>query len=157
MKKQIFGKIPFGVIGMAIGALLVIVGIFFMSGDFGHTASYGLGGSEWRYTADKGYASFGGDAYTFMNNNMAFAAKNTYSADKNAQEIGDILNSGIGMFFIAFGLLSICYFGMQLAKEEKCNEACAVKEKAETVDEAESADEAETAAEVVSVENTAVN
>ncbi len=132
MKKQIFGKIPFGIIGMAVGVLLIIVGIFFMSGDFGHTANYGLSGEEWEANdVDKGYASFGGDAYTFMNNNMALAAEKAYSASMNAQDIGDILNLGIGMFFIAFGLLSVCYFGMQLGKEEKCNAVCAEEKKEE--------------------------
>lgn len=113
-------------------------GHFFVSGNFGHTASYGLSGDEWiNNDVDKGYTSFNGDAYTFMNNNMALAAEKAYSINKNAQEIGNILNSAIGMFFIAFGLLSICYFGMQLAKEEKCNAGCAPKEKNEAAPETE--------------------
>lgn len=92
-------KKTFSTIGMIVSALIVITGILTISGVFGGDEDYPP------YYYDCGYASFGGDFYSYVNNNAAKAARNVVGLVSFTRSI-----SGISM--ICVGLLSLCYFGM---------------------------------------------
>lgn len=93
------GKKAFSTAGMIVSALIIIAGILTMSEVFGGSASYVP------YLYDSGYASFGGDFYSYVNNNAALAAKNVQNLLYFATTIS-------GIFMICIGLLGVCYFGM---------------------------------------------
>lgn len=92
-------KKAFSTAGMIVSALIVIAGILAMSEVFGGGASYVP------YLYDSGYASFGGDFYSYVNNNAALAAQNVRNLLYFATTIS-------GIFMICIGLLGVCYFGV---------------------------------------------
>lgn len=93
------GKKTFSLVGIIVSALIVIAGILTMSGVFG---GYG---SSVSYIYDSGYASFGADFYSYVNNNAARASYTLINLIHFARVIS-------GIFMICIGLLSLCHFGM---------------------------------------------
>lgn len=93
------GKKTFSLVGMIVSALIVITGILTISGVFG---GYG---SSVSYIYDSGYASFGADFYSYVNNNAARASYTLINLIHFARVIS-------GIFMICIGLLSLCHFGM---------------------------------------------
>lgn len=93
------GKELFSIIGMVVSAMIVITGILTICGIFGGNESY------IPYYYDSGYASFGADFYSYVNNNAAAAASDMTSLVLFTKSIS-------GIFMICFGLLSLCHFGM---------------------------------------------
>lgn len=93
------GKKIFSIIGMVVSAMIVITGILTISGVFGGNESY------IPYYYDSGYASFGADFYSYVNNNAAAAARAVTSLVLFAKSIS-------GIFMICIGLLSLCHFGI---------------------------------------------
>ena len=93
------------IFGIFISVIIVIFGILVLLGVF--TKSIGS-----LYGYKLGYAEFGGDAYTYMNNNVAEAAN-----------VARGINTASGIFLIGFGLLGVCLFNylMDKSKEEELN------------------------------------
>ena len=60
---------------------------------------------------DSGYATFGGDAYTYMANNAAEAASAARTVAGNQQDIFGLMQTVSGILLIGFGLLGFCHFG----------------------------------------------
>ena len=58
-------KKTFSTLGMIFSAVIVFLGILVLAGALGGDASYPNSAS---YLYDSGYATFGGDFYTFVNN-----------------------------------------------------------------------------------------
>lgn len=99
-------------IGMAVSALLVLFGLLALCGAFGGQ-SYHY--STAPYTYDSGYASFGGDYYTYSVNNAAEATDAAQAASANARELVEFVRAFCGLFMMGFGLLSFCGFGIVFA------------------------------------------
>jgi hypothetical protein len=105
-----------------------------MGGDTGYRNSAS-------YTYDSGYASFGADFYSFVNNNAAEAADGAQKAASNLNEIANLLKNVFGIITIGFGLIAFCVFGMIWAgteKPEKVNKNIADVPTAEVTEEQES-------------------
>ena len=100
----------FAIIGVATSVLLILMGLLTICGAFGGDTSYPSSG--WSY--DSGYATFGGDFYTYVNNNAAKAAYASSSASSNVAELVDLMKNFCGIFMMGFGLLGLSYFGMSL-------------------------------------------
>ncbi len=84
-------------IGMISGALSLIFGLITMFLSTGSTESF---------------ISYGGDAYTGIQNSAAQTAN-------NVKALADILKFGLGGLLIVFGIFVICYFGRKLWKADK--------------------------------------
>ena len=97
----------FSIAGMIASVLVILFGILAVSGALGDADSYG---GESPY--DSGYASFGGDYYTYSVNNSAETTSAVNAVASNLREISDILRNSLGLFMIGFGLLSLCGFGI---------------------------------------------
>lgn len=100
-------KKKFSIGGMATGLLIVLFGILAMCGIFGN-GDYSGNSSPY----DSGYASFGGDYYTYSVNNSAETASAARATAKNLNEISDLLRYGLGTFMIGTGLAVFCGFGV---------------------------------------------
>lgn len=87
-------------IGMIVSACVVALGILTLIGAFGGVPA---NDDSFINSNDGGYARFGTDFYTFVNNNAASAA--LYAIRTTA-----LLRNVSGFLFIGFGLLSFCYF-----------------------------------------------
>ncbi len=101
-------KKTFAVVGMVISVIVVLWGILVFTGSYDYAST-----PSWSY--DYGYASFGGDFYSYVNNNAAYAAYNVRALGSMIEKIG-------GIVLISLGLLSFCYFGMaevSLSKERE--------------------------------------
>lgn len=110
-------KKGFVLAGMVCGALAIVIGICIMFGIFGGNPDYFVGVGS-RY--DKGYASFGADAYTYISNNAAWAASAAEVAACNAQELVELArNVGGGCLFIVIGAFMVCFFGMRYSEIRK--------------------------------------
>lgn len=88
--------------GIAVGVALVICGILVLSGTFIKKPE-----DPKKYRDKSGYMNFGGDAYTYMNNNLAETAAVTRS-----------INDATGIFLIGFGLLGVCLFTVLMGVAE---------------------------------------
>ena len=104
MKKKL------SLIGMYVGIVAVILGILAICGAFGSAGSYG---SSSPY--DSGFASFGGDYYTYSVNNAAEAVSATRAVATNLRQISAMLQHCLGFFLICFGLMGFCGFGIVYA------------------------------------------
>ncbi len=100
----------FSLTGMIVGLAIVLFGILAMNGTLGGADSY-AGSSPY----DSGYATFGGDYYTYSVNNTAEAAVAARAASSNLCQISDLLQNCCGLFMIGLGLLSFCGFGVVFA------------------------------------------
>lgn len=106
-------KKSYAIIGIIIGAVLVLMGVLTMSGTFGGAADTASSAS---YLYDSGYASFGADFYTYVTNNAQEAASAGRTTARNLYEIAKLLKTVLGIMLIGFGLFSECLFGMKLAQ-----------------------------------------
>ena len=104
----------FATIGMIICVLFVIVGFVTMGQDNECSIAYSSG------MYDSGHASFGGDFYTYSNNNTAEAASAARITAKNIYQVYDLLADVFGWFFVFAGLIGFCHFGVI---RTECNEA----------------------------------
>ncbi len=114
-------KNTFCMIGISVSAVIVLCGILTVAGLFGGRTE--LAGSAPIYY-DSGYASFGGDFYTFVSNNAAEAAQASRTVAKNLDRIAKLLKNVLGTGLIGLGLLSGCYFCMKknaLAEEKQAS------------------------------------
>ena len=125
MNKKIFA-----IIGVATSAILILMGVLTICGVFGGDTSHSSGG----YSYDYGYATFGGDFYTYVNNNAAKAAYASSAASSNVAELVDLLKNVCSIFMMGFGLFGVCHFGLILCD---CIKVVAVKQEIEFVEEAE--------------------
>ena len=102
----------FSIAGMVVSCVIILLGIMVMAGELTNGYDYY---STAGYSYDSGAASFGGDFYTFVNNNAYEAAaaaqatsRNVGNLIRNVDLIAGILLMGMG----AFGLLG---FGVVFA------------------------------------------
>lgn len=112
MKKSIFS-----VMGMCFSIAAIICGIFLFltkPAEYNLTMSY----PYVAYNEDSGFATFGSDFYTYVNNNAAQAASSSDKALRNQMEMAKQIQSAEtaicmtgGMLLIAFGGVSFCVFG----------------------------------------------
>lgn len=107
--EKIFSKKTLSIIGMIVGLVFVIVGILTIAGVFGseisHPTNVGIG-------YEHGFATFGGDYYTYSSNNAADAAHAAYSATNNIVHLAEFLFTFFGLFSMLFGLMVTCGFGI---------------------------------------------
>ncbi len=102
-------KKRFATIGMIVSILIVLMGILVISGAFGGDGDYP--GSAPSYY-DSGYASFGGDFYTYVNNNAGEAASAARTTARNLDTLNDLAKNVCGIFLMGFGLMGLCAFGI---------------------------------------------
>ena len=104
-------KKTFCIIGMIISLLICILGVLqlFHVEILGDIPYYATGVM---YKYDHGYAQFGADFYSHVNNNTADAAQSIHRAVTNQIAIYDILN----VILAAMGLLSFFFFGVKLGE-----------------------------------------
>ena len=115
-KKMNLRKNIFPLIAMLVSVVMIIIGIVALSGGFGGSDSTSYPS---RYDQEIGYAAFGADFYTYVNNNAARAGSNTGTLVHNTFAVGRIL----GWFVMLFGFLSFCFFGMKLDLSRPAPEA----------------------------------
>lgn len=96
----------FGILG---GLALIACGVLIMSGEMGGNANSASGAS---YLYDSGYASFGGDFYSYVNNNAAEAASAARTTASNVRAVAQLLQNFCGLMLMGFGLFMSCYFGV---------------------------------------------
>ena len=137
-------KKTLSLIGMALGAVFVLVGVLSLCGALGGNTSYP--GSA-PYTYDSGYASFGADFYSYSVNNAAEAASAARTAASNLEDIAGFLKVFCGLFSIGVGAVISCGFGIYHV---------GLKEAAATLA-FEAAQKEETVAEETTVEETVIN
>ncbi len=117
----------YAIFGQVVGVLFVIVGLLTLIGVFAPWFSYGSSSTDY----DHGYAKFGADYYTYSVNNTAHAAEAAADTAKNVAMMSKMNRECFGVFFIGFGLVTICGFGIVSAK---CKEMKKVEETAKTLD-----------------------
>ena len=105
-------KKTFAVIGMIVCAGLVLLGICVKSGSLGGKTQTA---SEAPYRFDSGYATFGGDFYTYAANNAEEAASASRTVAQNLDEIAKLLKNTIGLSLICFGAIGFCGFGVVIS------------------------------------------
>ena len=134
-------KKTYSIIAMVVSILIVLLGVLTLTGALGGDTSY-PSSAPWSY--DSGYATFGGDFYTYVSNNAGEAASASRTAASNLNDIATLLKSFCGISLAGFGLLSFCFFGTILAEEkrrEALNLQFAAKAAVEQVDEEPAAEE----------------
>lgn len=113
MKKSVIS-----IMGMCFSIAAIICGIFLL---LSKPDEYDLN-MHYPYIAygeDSGFATFGSDFYTYVNNNAAQAASSSDRALRNQHEIakqiqsveGSICMAG-GMLLMTFGGIGFCVFGL---------------------------------------------
>ncbi len=108
-------KKTFFIMGMAVSLVIVLLGLLVVTGAFGGSPS---SASSAPYSYSSGYASFGGDAYTYMSNNAQEAASAARTVANNQRYIFDIIQTASGILLMALGLLGFCHFGAMKASAE---------------------------------------
>jgi len=101
-------KKTFATVGMIIGVLIAFCGILTIAGALGGDTSYPSGAP---YSYDSGYATFGGDFYTYASNNAAEAASAARTTASNLEDIAELLKNVCGVFLMGFGMMGFCFFG----------------------------------------------
>ena len=139
MNKKIFATI-----GMVISAVVIFMGLLAMTGALGGDPHYAESAS---YFYDTGYASFGGDFYTYVNNNAAEAADAVSAVAANIREVNSLLKNVCGVFLMGFGAFGLCHFGTLRSE-------CAVPNQVAEPDNKEISTEESTDEEVVAEEST---
>ena len=97
------------ILGILGGLALIACGVLVMSGEMGGNASYA---SEASAFYDSGYASFGGDFYSYVNNNAAEAASAARTTASNVRAVAQLLQNFCGLMLMGFGLFMSCHFGV---------------------------------------------
>ncbi len=105
-------KKVFSIVGLFVGLAFIVVGSLSMSGALGGETSY-PGNAPFSY--DSGYATFGGDYYTYSVNNSAEAASAARTAANNIGDVADFLVLFFGLTSVLFGLMVMCAFGVVLS------------------------------------------
>ena len=103
-------KKAFSITGILAGIVAIILGLCFLGGAFSNGLSYG-GDSPY----DSGYASFGGDYYTYSVNNSAETASAARATASNVSDVYYLLEDFFGMFMLMFGIMAVCGFGISYA------------------------------------------
>lgn len=97
----------FAVGGMAVCLLSVLLGILILCGVFG-----GLRGNyPTSTTYDHGYAMFGNDYYTYMNNNAAATTSAISSVNRNIIAQSKLIKNISGLAFMSVGIIGFFAFG----------------------------------------------
>lgn len=109
--KNLKAKTVFASIGIIAGIMLIVFGSIIILGGFGD--AYGHVSYSGDYT--KGYATFGGDFYTYSVNNTAQAASAASATNDSLHGISNLLCNSLGVFMQCFGLITICGFGIVFA------------------------------------------
>lgn len=96
-------------VGIIISILIIILGI--------QTHDYELGGYTYNASSapsmyDSGYATFGGDFYTYVCNNAEEAASASRTVASNLNAIANFLRQAVGYGFICLGAISCCGFSI---------------------------------------------
>lgn len=109
-------KKVFAIVGMVVSGLVILMGLLAMGGSLGGNGDFPSGTS---YLYDSGYASFGGDFYSYVNNNAAEAADAAATTARNVRELCELMRTVSGGFLMGFGAMGLCYFGIQFCDEKK--------------------------------------
>ena len=96
------------IIGMGVSACLVVLGVLTLVGAVDGGVPVDTMDLVFNSNSS-GFAKFGTDFYTYVNNNAAQAALYTI-------RIYALLRTVSGLLFIGFGLLSLCYFATKTIK-----------------------------------------
>ena len=99
----------FAIIGILFCCAVIYIGVQFLHGEM---ASEPNTASSTPSYYDSGYASFGGDFYTYVNNNAAEAAKAARTITSNQVYIFRLATQFFGYFLIALGGIGVCLFGV---------------------------------------------
>jgi hypothetical protein len=108
-KNPIAMKKKFAKTGMVVGILFIVVGVLSILGFLGGATSTPTTAP---YNYDSGYATFGGDYYTFSVNNSAEAASAARATANNVDGISDFLTVFCGLSSILFGVIVRCGFAI---------------------------------------------
>ena len=98
----------FSILGLLFCGAVVYFGIQFLNGD---VVSAPNSSSSTPYYYDSGYASFGGDFYTYVNNNAAEAAEAARTMASNQIKLFRLMTKFFGYFLISLGGMGACLFG----------------------------------------------
>ena len=115
-------KKTFFIVGMAVSLAIVLMGVLVITGALADTPSYA---SSAPYTYNSGYASFGGDAYTYISNNAQEAASAARVATSNQRDIFELIQTVSGILLIGLGLLGFCHFAILKSNAEAVLSAAA--------------------------------
>lgn len=115
-------KKGFFVSGMVISLVIVLMGILVMTDAL---ADKPTSPSRAPYSYSSGYASFGGDAYTYMSNNAQEAADAARTVAYNQRDTFELIQKVSGILLIGLGLLGFCHFGAMKANAEAAVAAAA--------------------------------
>ena len=111
----------YATLGMIFSAVIVLMGILVICGALGGDASYANSAPSYY---DSGYATFGGDFYTYVNNNAGEAASASRTAANNLLDLCVLLKNVCGISMMGFGLMGVCLFGILRCKyDDKKTEA----------------------------------
>ena len=113
-------KKTYATIGMIVSVLIVLMGILVISGAFGGNGDSPSSAPSYY---DSGYASFGGDFYTYVNNNAGEAASAARTTARNVDYLSTLLKNACGIFLMGFGLMGACAFGIVRCSFCACAEA----------------------------------
>ena len=105
-------KSKFSVWGIVIGAALAVFGVVLLMVSF-DLDLVSFHGNVDAYN-NSGFAVFGADFYTYVNNNAALAEMGTSRTAANLVGLYHLIKLAFGAFFIAFGVMCVCYFGNHL-------------------------------------------
>ena len=118
-------KNGFSIFGILISLAMVLVGVATLNGEFSEQLTVPSASSvSISSLYSTGYASFGGDFYTYVNNNTAKAAENVSdvasavrAVSSNLRDIYKIMERMIGIALIGFGAFGVCLFGSFINKQ----------------------------------------
>lgn len=117
-------KKGWSVTGMIMSFLVIVLGVLMISGQAGFL-NLGVRSSQDssalypKYNYSRGFAKFGGDYYTYVNNNAADAAYYADMAAYNIVVMTNRMNTISGLFMIAFGAFGVCLFGAMTGVKKK--------------------------------------
>ena len=112
----------FAILGILFSCAILYVGLQYLNGNAqivgGSAVSSPSSASSAPSYYDSGYASFGGDFYTYVNNNAAEASRAVRTVASNQIHLFDqmsrltgILSRFFGFFLISLGGIGLCLFG----------------------------------------------
>ena len=102
-------KKTFFIMGMAVSLVIALLGVLVITGAITDKPSFA---SDAPYGYSSGYASFGGDAYTYMSNNAQEAASAARTVASNQRDIFELIQTVSDILLIGLGLLGFCHFGI---------------------------------------------
>jgi hypothetical protein len=115
-------KKTFFIMGMAVSLVIVLLGLLVITGAITDKPSFA---SDAPYSYSSGYASFGGDAYTYMSNNAQEAASAARTVASNQRDIFELIQTVSGILLMGFGLLGFCHFAILKSSAEAALAAAA--------------------------------